>query len=124
MEFIDLKTQYRNCRDSIDSRIRAVLDHGQFIMGPEVVELEARLARFVGVKHCISVSNGTDALLIGLMAAGVGRDDEIITTPLSFVAAAEVIALLGARPVFVDVDAATCNINPGRIDVALSLIHI
>lgn len=97
-----------------------MLEHGQFIMGPEIGELEGRLAEFVGVKYCVSVSSGTDALLIALMAAGVRCDDEIITTPLSFVAAAEVIALLGARPIFVDVDAATCNIDPDRIDAAVT----
>ena len=116
MEFIDLKSQYQAARGSIDARIQAVLDHGQYIMGPEVAELEARLAAYTGARHCITVSSGTEALLISLMALGIGRGDEVITTPFSFIATAEAIVLLGAVPVFADIDMATCNIDPTLIE--------
>ncbi|MGI9258387.1 MAG: DegT/DnrJ/EryC1/StrS family aminotransferase [Gammaproteobacteria bacterium] len=115
MEFVDLKTQYRLLKGPINQRIQAVLEHGRFVLGPEVVELEAKLAEFVGVKHCIAVSSGTDALLIALMAYGVGEDDEVITSPFSFFATAEVIALLGAKPVFVDIDRQTYNLDPAQL---------
>jgi len=120
MEFIDLKTQQARIRDSIDARISKVLEHGRYIMGPEVAELEERLADYVGVRHAIGVASGTDALLIALMALGVGPGDEVITTPFSFIATAETIALLGARPVFVDVDPKTYNIDPTLIDAAIT----
>jgi UDP-2-acetamido-2-deoxy-ribo-hexuluronate aminotransferase len=116
MEFIDLKSQYQASRDQINGRIQAVLDHGQYIMGPEVAELEERLARYTGAHHCITVASGTEALLIALMALGVGRGDEVITTPFTFIATAEAIVLLGATPVFVDIDPVTCNIAPGLIE--------
>ncbi|WP_426195152.1 DegT/DnrJ/EryC1/StrS family aminotransferase [Massilia sp. DWR3-1-1] len=116
MEFIDLKSQYQAARALIDQRIHDVLDHGQYIMGPEVGELEQRLARFTGARECITVSSGTEALIIALMALGIGADDEVITTPFSFIATAEAIVLVGARPVFVDVDATTCNIDPTLIE--------
>nr|WP_052170565.1 DegT/DnrJ/EryC1/StrS family aminotransferase [Massilia sp. JS1662] len=116
MEFIDLKSQYQASRDLINGRIQAVLDHGQYIMGPEVAELEERLARYTGASHCITVASGTEALLIALMALGVGRGDEVITTPFTFIATAEAIVLLGATPVFVDIDPVTCNIAPGLIE--------
>ncbi|RYF72120.1 MAG: aminotransferase class I/II-fold pyridoxal phosphate-dependent enzyme, partial [Comamonadaceae bacterium] len=115
MEFIDLKSQYQASRDLINARIQAVLDHGQYIMGPEVRELEEALARYTGARHCITVSSGTEALLIALMALGVGRGDEVITTPFTFIATAEVIVLLGATPVFVDVDPATCNLDAAQL---------
>lgn len=118
--FIDLKTQYRALEESIKSRINTVLEHGQYIMGPEVRELEARLEAYTGAKHCITVSSGTEALLISLMAMGVGPGDEVITTPFTFVATAEVIVLLGARPVFVDIQPDTCNIDPSKIEAAIS----
>jgi UDP-2-acetamido-2-deoxy-ribo-hexuluronate aminotransferase len=102
--FIDLKTQYDTLRTEINDRIQRVLDHGQYIMGPEVVELEDRLAEFTGSRHCITVASGTEALLIALMGLGIGRDDEVITTPFTFAATVEVIALLGAKPVFVDIE--------------------
>jgi UDP-2-acetamido-2-deoxy-ribo-hexuluronate aminotransferase len=111
MEFIDLKTQYQELSESINQRIQVVLDHGQYIMGPEVRELEDRLSIFTGAKHCITVSSGTEALLISLMAIGIKPGDEVITTPFSFAATAEVIALLGAKPVFIDIEPDTCNIN-------------
>jgi UDP-2-acetamido-2-deoxy-ribo-hexuluronate aminotransferase len=116
MEFIDLKSQYQASRDLINGRIQAVLDHGQYIMGPEVAELEERLAAYTGARHCITVASGTEALLIALMALGVGRGDEVITTPFTFIATAEAIVLLGATPVFVDIDPATCNIAPALIE--------
>lgn len=114
--FIDLRSQYVALELDIKARIDAVLEHGQYIMGPEVVELETALADYVESNHCITVGSGTDALLISLMALGIGRGDEVITTPFSFAATAEVIALLGASPVFVDVDADTCNINAALIE--------
>jgi UDP-2-acetamido-2-deoxy-ribo-hexuluronate aminotransferase len=111
MEFIDLKTQYNRSRDLINSRIQGVLDHGKYIMGPEVGELEERLAKYTGAKNCITVASGTEALLISLMAIGIRSGDEVITTPFSFISTVEVIVLLGAKPVFVDVESDTCNIN-------------
>ena len=120
IEFIDLKTQYADSKERIDARIQVVLDHGQYIMGPEVRELEERLELFTGARHCITVSSGTDALLIALMALGVKPGDEVITTPFTWVSTAEVIALLGATPVFVDVESDTCNINPNLIGAAIT----
>ena len=116
MEFIDLSAQYRVLKDSIHARMQKVLDHGQYIMGPEVQELEERLAAYTGARHCITVASGTEALLIALMAIGVKPGDEVITTPFSFIATAEVIALLGARPVFADIEPDTCNINAFLIE--------
>ena len=120
MDFIDLKSQYQASRDLINGRIQAVLDHGQYIMGPEVGELETRLAEYTGASHCITVASGTEALLIALMALGVGRGDEVITTPFTFIATAEAIVLLGATPVFVDVDPYTCNIDPALIEARIT----
>jgi UDP-2-acetamido-2-deoxy-ribo-hexuluronate aminotransferase len=109
--FIDLKSQYQALKHEIDARIHKVLDHGQYILGPEVAELEDKLVQYTGAKHCITVSSGTDALLLSLMGLGIGPGDEVITTPFTFVATAEVIVLVGARPVFVDIEADTCNID-------------
>jgi len=120
MEFIDLKTQQALIKPEIDRRIAAVLAHGKYIMGPEVYEFEERLADFVGVKHCIGVASGTDALLIAMMALGVGYGDEVITTPFTFIATGEMIALLGAKPVFVDIDPKTYNIDPSKIEAAIT----
>ena len=120
MEFIDLKTQYQRFRVGIHERIQGVLDHGQYIMGPEVAELEARLADYTGARHCITVASGTEALLIALMALGIGRGDEVITTPFSFIATAEAIVLLGATPVFADIDCATCNIDAGQVEALIT----
>jgi UDP-2-acetamido-2-deoxy-ribo-hexuluronate aminotransferase len=120
MEFIDLKSQYQASRDLINGRIQAVLDHGQYIMGPEVAELEERLAQYTGARHCITVASGTEALLIALMALGVGPGDEVITTPFTFIATAEAIVLLGATPVFVDIDPVTCNIAPELIEAQIT----
>lgn len=118
--FIDLKAQYQALKPSIDAHIQAVLDHGQYIMGPEVSELEEKLARYTGSKHCITVASGTEALLISLMAMGIRPGDEVITTPFTFVATAEVIVLLGAVPVFVDVEPDTCNIDAKLIEAAIT----
>lgn len=120
MEFIDLKTQYRELKESIHNRIERVLEHGQYIMGPEVRELEEKLAAYTGAAHCITVASGTEALLISLMALGIRAGDEVITTPFTFVATAEVIALLGAKPVFVDIEADTCNLDAGLIEAAIT----
>ena len=120
IEFVDLKTQYRDLKASIDARIQAALDHAQFILGPEVFELEEKLAHFTSAKHCITVASGTDALLISLMALGVKAGDEVVTTPFTFVATAEVIALLGAKPVFVDIQEDSFNIDPERIGAAIT----
>ena len=118
--FIDLKTQYQHLKTEINQRINAVLEHGQYIMGPEVNELENRLAAYTGATHCITVASGTEALLIALMALGVGPGDEVITTPFTFVATAEVIVLVGATPVYVDVEPDTCNIDVSKIEAAIT----
>jgi UDP-2-acetamido-2-deoxy-ribo-hexuluronate aminotransferase len=118
--FIDLKTQYQALKPHIQERINAVLDHGQYIMGPEVQELETRLSAYTGAKHCITVASGTEALLMSLMALDIKPGDEIITTPFTFVATAEVIVLLGAKPIFVDIEPDTCNINAGLIEAKIS----
>jgi UDP-2-acetamido-2-deoxy-ribo-hexuluronate aminotransferase len=120
MQFIDLKSQYQALKTSIDARIQQVLDHGQYIMGPEVAELEAALARLTGAKHCITVSSGTEALLIALMAEGIGAGHEVITTPFTFAATAETIVLAGARPVYVDIRPGDCNIDPALIEAAIT----
>lgn len=120
MPFIDLKTQYQALKPQIQARIDAVLEHGQYIMGPEVKELEDKLAAFTGAKHCITCASGTEALLMSLMALGIGPGDEIVTTPFTFVATAEMIVLLGAKPVFVDVEPDTGNINADLIEAAIT----
>jgi UDP-2-acetamido-2-deoxy-ribo-hexuluronate aminotransferase len=114
--FIDLKTQYRALQPQIKERINRVLEHGQYIMGLEVAELEGKLQAYTGAKHCITVASGTEALLISLMALGIKPGDEIVTTPFTFVANAEVIVLLGAKPVFVDIEPDTCNIDASKIE--------
>ncbi|MBT3190943.1 MAG: DegT/DnrJ/EryC1/StrS family aminotransferase, partial [Verrucomicrobia bacterium] len=117
--FVDLEKQQERIRPQIEAAVRRVLDHGQYIMGPEVQELEEQLAEIAGVKHCVSCSSGTDALLLPLMAKGVGPGDAVFTTPFSFIAAAEVIALTGATPVFVDIDPDTYNIEPAKLADAI-----
>ena len=120
MEFVDLKTQYKLTKDSMDARIHAVLEHGQYILGPEIPKLEAELAQRTGSKHCISCASGTDALLIALMALGIAPGDEVITSPFTFIATVEMIVLLGAKPVFVDIDPRTYNLDPSRIAGAIT----
>jgi UDP-2-acetamido-2-deoxy-ribo-hexuluronate aminotransferase len=120
LAFTDLKAQYAALRQCIHERMQRVLDHGQYIMGPEVKELEDKLATHVGTRHCISVASGTEALLIAMMGLGIGRGDEVITTPFTFAATAEMIVLLGATPVFVDVEPDTCNIDASRIEAAIT----
>ena len=119
MEFVDLAAQQRRIKELLDQRIQEVLRLGQYIMGPEVGELEQRLAAYADVKHAIGCASGTDALLLALMAYGVGPGDAILTTPFTFVATAEVISLLGATPVFVDIDPATFNIDPAQLEKAI-----
>jgi UDP-2-acetamido-2-deoxy-ribo-hexuluronate aminotransferase len=116
MHFIDLNSQYTALRATINHRIQTVLDHGHYIMGPEVAELEERLAAYTGARHCITVASGTEALLISLMALGIGPGDEVITTPFSFIATAEAIVLLGATPVFADIEPDTCNLDAALIE--------
>ena len=120
IEFADLKSQYRALKPAIDARIHAVLEHGQYIMGPEVAELEGRLAKYVGAKHCNGASDGTTAMQIALMALGIKPGDEIITTPFTFIATGEMIAVVGAVPVFVDVDPDTFNLDPNLIEAAIT----
>lgn len=118
--FIDLKTQQQQIHTSINERIAKVLEHGQYIMGPEVKELEEKLAQYVGVKHCITIANGTDALMIALMALDIKPGDEVITTPFTFIATAEVTAFLGGIPVFVDIDPKTYNLDPNKLEQAIT----
>ena len=120
MQFIDLKAQQNRIRKKIEKRIQNVLEHGKYIMGPEVFELEEKLAEYVGVKHCISCSSGTDALLIPLIAKGIGPGYGVLTTPFTFIATAEVIALLGATPIFVDIYSETFNMDPAGIKDAVN----
>jgi UDP-2-acetamido-2-deoxy-ribo-hexuluronate aminotransferase len=120
MQFTDLKAQYAALKPDIDARIQRVLDHGQYIMGPEVAELERSLAAFTGSRHCVTVSSGTEALLIALMALGVGPGDEVITSPFTFAATGEVIVLVGAKPVFVDVEPDTCNLDVRQLEAAIT----
>ena len=120
INFIDLRQQYQRLKPEIDARIAAVLAHGQYIMGPEVAELEQQLAAHVGVRHAIGVSDGTAALQIAMMALGIGPGDEVITTPFTFIATAETISLLGATPVFVDIDPQSCNIDATQIEAAIT----
>lgn len=120
MQFIDLKTQYQRYQPTIDARMRQVLDHGQFIMGPEILELESVLADFTGARHCITVASGTDSLEIALRALGVGPGDEVITVPFTWISTAEVILLVGARPVFVDIEGSTYNLDVDGIEAAIT----
>ena len=120
MQFIDLAAQQARIKDQIDAGIQKVLAHGQYILGPEVAELEEKLAAFCGAKHCISVANGTDALQIALMALGIGAGDEVITPGFTYIATAETVALLGAKPVYVDVDEQTYNLDPALLEAAVT----
>ena len=114
--FVDLKSQFRVLETEVRDRMDRVLEHGQFIMGPEVPELEGVLASYTGAQHCITVASGTEALLISLMALGIRPGDEVITTPFTFISTVEVITILGAKPVFVDIRADTCNLDPSKIE--------
>lgn len=120
MQFIDLEAQQARIKDKIDANIQAVLAHVQYILGPEVAELEEKLAAFVGAKHCISVANGTDALQIAQMAFGIGSGDEVITPGFTYIATAETVALLGAKPVYVDVCSKTYNLDPTKLEAAIT----
>jgi dTDP-4-amino-4,6-dideoxygalactose transaminase len=119
MQFIDLAAQQKRIRKKIEQNIQAVMNHGQYIMGPEVMELEDRLATYVGAKHAISCSSGTDALLLALMAYDVGDGDAIFTPPFTFISTAEVISILGATPIFVDIDPITFNLDPEKLEQAI-----
>lgn len=118
--FIDLKSQYKALKTSIDARIQKVLDSGAYIGGPEIAELEQKLAAHTGSKHCLAVASGTDALLLPMMALGIGAGDEVITTAFSFIATAETIVLAGATPVYVDIDKKTFNIDVTKIEAAIT----
>jgi UDP-2-acetamido-2-deoxy-ribo-hexuluronate aminotransferase len=120
MEFCDLKLQYSHLKSDIDASIQRVLDHGQFILGPEVAELEEKLAAYTGASHCITVANGTDALQIAQMALGIGPGDEVITPSFAYIATAETIAILGAKPVYVDIDSRTYNLDSALLEAAIT----
>jgi len=120
MEFIDLKTQQGRVRESIEKRIATVLDHGQYIMGPEIPELEEALCGFIGCRHAIGVSSGTDSLLMALMALEIGPGDEVITVPYTWISTAEVISLVGATPVFIDIESETWNMDPKLLKGAIT----
>ena len=120
MDFVDLHSQQKLLKKNIDKRIKKVLSHGKYILGPEVQELEENLANFIGAKHCITCANGTDALLIALIALGVKEGDEVITPSFSYIAAAEMISLLKARPVFVDVSLKTFNLKKSDLSQAIT----
>jgi UDP-2-acetamido-2-deoxy-ribo-hexuluronate aminotransferase len=122
MQFIDLKSQYASLKDKIDKNIHNVLDHGQYVMGPEVYELEKKLAEYTKAKHCISCSSGSDALIMALMAHGIGEGDVVVTTPFTFIATAEAIKLVGAKPLFVDIDIDTFNLSPRLLEETLEAI--
>lgn len=119
MQFIDLKKQYLGIKDLIDQNINQVLEHGRYVFGPEITELEQKLADYVGVKHCIACSSGTDALLMPLMAWGIGPGDAVFTSPFTFIATAEVVSLVHATPVFVDIDKDTFNIDCDKLEAAI-----
>lgn len=121
-DFIDLRTQQDGIRPRMEKRIHQVLHHGRYIMGPEIEELETRLAEYVGVKHAIGCANGTDALLMALISQGAGPGDAIFTTPFTFIATAEVISLLGATPVFVDIEPGTFNLDPAKLEAAVQAV--
>lgn len=118
--FIDLATQQACIKEKVDAAIQHILAHGRYILGPEVTELEERLAAYTGARHCISVANGTDALQIAQMALGIGPGDEVITPGFTFIAIAETVAVLGAKPVYVDIDPRTYNVDPTKIEAAIT----
>ena len=120
MEFIDLNAQQQRIKAQIDAGIQKVLTHGKYILGPEVAELEEKLAAYVGAKYCITCANGTDALQIAQMALGIGAGDEVITPGFTYIATAETVALLGAKPVYVDVDPKTYNIDAAKLEAVIT----
>lgn len=120
MQFIDLAAQQERIKDKIDANIQKVLAHGNYILGPEVSELEDKLAAFTGAKYCITCANGTDALQIAQMALGIGPGDEVITPGFTYIATAETVALLGAKPVYVDIDPKTYNLDPAQLEAAIT----
>lgn len=120
MEFIDLKSQQLRLKEQIDAGIQRVLTHGQYILGPEVAELEEKLANYVGAKYCITCANGTDALQIAQMALGIGVGDEVITPGFTYIATAETVALLGAKPVYVDVNPKTYNLDVEQLEAVIT----
>lgn len=120
MDFIDLKAQQARIKDEIDAGIQNVLAHGRYIQGPEVRELEEKLAAYVGAKYCISCANGTDALQIAQMAIGIGPGDEVITPGFTYIATAETVALLRGAPVYVDIDPNTYNLDPAKLEAAIT----
>jgi len=120
IEFIDLKQQQERIKGKLDSAIQRVLAHGQYILGPEVAELEEKLVAFTGARFCITCANGTDALQIAQMALGIGPGDEVITPGFTYIATAETVALLGAKPVYVDVDPLTYNLDPALLEAAIT----
>ena len=120
IEFIDLKTQQARIKSQIDAAIQRVLAHGQYILGPEVAELEEKLAAYTGAKHCITVANGTDALQIAQMALGIGPGDEVVMPGFTYIATAETVALLGAKPVYVDIDPRTYNLDSALLEAAIT----
>lgn len=119
MEFVDLAAQQQRISEKIEANIKTVLRHGKYIMGPEIGKLEQTLAQYVGIKHAISCASGTDALLMALMAYNIGPGDAVFTTPFTFIATAEVVSLLGATPIFVDIDGETFNISPRKLEEAV-----
>lgn len=120
IEFIDLKAQQARLKDKIEAGIQNVLTHGQYILGPEVTELEEKLAAYVGAKYCITCANGTDALQIAQMAFGVGPGDEVITPGFTYISTAETVAILGATPVYVDVNPKTYNLDVEQLEAAIT----
>ena len=119
MQFIDLAAQQKRIRGAIEAGFQKILDHGQYILGPEIKEIEEKLAAYVGMPHAVSVASGTDALLMPLMVEKIGPGDAVFTTTFTFIATAEVIRLLGATPVFVDIDPQTFNIDPAKLEMAI-----
>lgn len=120
MDFIDLKAQQDRIKEKIDSAIQRVLAHGRYILGPEVSKLEETLSTFEGCKHCITCANGTDALQIAQMALGIGTGDEVVVPGFSYIATAETVAVLGAKPVYVDIDPRTYNLDPDKLESAIT----
>src|SRR4030042_2539069 len=118
MHFIDLAAQQKRIKDKIDAGIQAVLNHGQYVMGPEIKELEKKLASYVGARHALACASGTDALLLALLTYNIGPGDAVLTSPFTFIATAEVVSLLRATPVFVDIDPVTFNIDPSKLALA------